>query len=151
MDATPAPTEFTVRHLVQFSETDMAGIAHFSNYFKWMEEVEHAFFRSVGLSVSMAHEGRHLGWPRVSTGCDFLGPVRFEDQLDLTLRVAKVGDKSFSYEVDYAVAGRRVAMGRTTSVCCVLEGGKMRSIAIPPDVREKLGGGPRDSARDDGA
>src|SRR5689334_19819650 len=54
----PMPTEFTVRHLVQFSETDMAGIVHFSNYFRWMEEVEHAFLRSLGMSVSMRHEGK---------------------------------------------------------------------------------------------
>jgi len=29
----------------------MAGVVHFSNYFRWMEIVEHAFFRSLGLSV----------------------------------------------------------------------------------------------------
>ena len=46
--------EFSVTHFVQFSETDMAGIVHFSNFFRWMEEVEHAYFRSLGLSVSMA-------------------------------------------------------------------------------------------------
>ena len=44
--------EFSLTRRVQFSETDMAGIMHFSNFFKMMEEVEHAFFRSVGLSVS---------------------------------------------------------------------------------------------------
>lgn len=132
-------TEFSIQHVVQFFETDLAGIVHFSNYFRWMEEVEHAFFRSVGLSVSMQHEGRHLGWPRVSTSCDFFGPVRFEDEVQLKLRVEKVGEKSLTYEVEYELAGRRVALGKSTSVCCVLEEGKMRSIAIPPDVRKKLG------------
>jgi YbgC/YbaW family acyl-CoA thioester hydrolase len=134
------PTEFAVTHRVQFSETDMAGIVHFSNFFRWMEEVEHAFFRSVGLSVSMQHDGLHLGWPRVSVGCDFFGPVRFEDEVELRLRVTKVGEKSFNYEVDYAVVGRAVALGRTTSVCCVLDGGKMRSVAIPDAIRAKLAG-----------
>ena len=134
------PTEFTVTHRVQFSETDMAGIVHFSNYFRWMEEVEHAFFRSAGLSVSMQHEGRHLGWPRVATACDYAGPVRFEDEVALTLRVTKVGEKSFGYEVAFVVGDRQVALGRLTSVCCVLEAGKMRSIPIPADVRAKLGG-----------
>ncbi|HEX8916588.1 MAG TPA: thioesterase family protein [Humisphaera sp.] len=134
------PTEFSTTHRVQFSETDMAGIVHFSNYFRWMEEVEHAFFRSVGLSVSMRYAGRHLGWPRVSTGCDYFGPVRFEDEVELKLRVTKVGDKSLSYEVDFVVAGKPVALGKTTSVCCVLEDGKMRSTPIPDDVRAKIEG-----------
>jgi acyl-CoA thioester hydrolase len=134
------PTEFSVTHIVQFSETDMAGIVHFANFFRWMEEVEHAFFRSQGLSVSMTHEGQHLGWPRVSTACEFFGPVRFEDEVELKLRVTKVGEKSFNYEVAFGIGGRRVALGKMTSVCCVLEGGAMRSTPIPAEFKAKLGG-----------
>ena len=126
------PATFSILRRVQFAETDMAGIAHFSNFFRMMEEVEHAFFRSVGLSVSMQHDGMHVGWPRVSTGCEFFGPVRFEDEVELRLRVVKLGDKSFSYEVDFLLKGRRMALGKTTSVCCELRpDGTMKSIAIP--------------------
>ena len=45
------PYEFKMTRLVEFAETDMAGIMHFANYFRYMEVVEHAFFRSLGLSV----------------------------------------------------------------------------------------------------
>src|SRR5438270_7455884 len=108
------PTEFSIRRRVQFAETDMAGIMHFANFFRMMEEVEHAFFRSVGLSVSMQHDDIHIGWPRVSAGCEFFGPLKFEDEVELRLRVTRVGDKSFSYEVDFLVRGTRVALGNTT-------------------------------------
>jgi YbgC/YbaW family acyl-CoA thioester hydrolase len=133
------PTEFSITRRIQFSETDMAGIVHFANFFRMMEEVEHAFFRSVGLSVSMQHEGMHIGWPRVAATCEFFGPIRFEDQIELKLRVTKVGEKSFSYEVDFLLDDRRMALGKTTSVCCALEDGAMRSIPIPTALREKLG------------
>ena len=136
------PTEFSITRRVQFAETDMAGIVHFANYFRMMEEVEHAFFRSVGLSVSMQHDGLHVGWPRVAAGCEYFGPIRFEDEVELRLRVVKVGDKSFNYEVDFVVSGRRAAVGKITSVCCAIEpGGAMRSIPIPPALREKLTAG----------
>ena len=136
------PPPFSILRRIQFAETDMAGIAHFSNFFRMMEEVEHAFFRSVGLSVSMQHDGMHVGWPRVSTGCEFFGPVRFEDELELRLRVVRLGGKSFSYEVDFLLAGRRMALGKTTSVCCeLLADGTMRSMPIPPSIREKIGPG----------
>src|SRR3954454_11731606 len=98
------PTEFTTRHLVQFSETDMAGVVHFSNYFRWMEEVEHAFFRSVGLSVHPAATdpaAASISWPRVSAACEYLAPARFEDDVTLTLTVSRLGEKSLSYEVDF--------------------------------------------------
>ncbi|HZL34357.1 MAG TPA: thioesterase family protein [Tepidisphaeraceae bacterium] len=132
------PTEFSINRRVQFSETDMAGIVHFASFFRWMEEVEHAFFRSRGLSVVMEYEGRHIGWPRVSAACEYFGPLRFEDELELRLRVTKIGDKSFNYEVDFLLAGRRVALGKLTAVCCEVAGGAMKSIPIPPSLREKL-------------
>jgi acyl-CoA thioester hydrolase len=132
------PTEFSIRRRVQFAETDMAGIMHFANYFRMMEEVEHAFFRSVGLSVSMQHDDIHVGWPRVSAGCEYFGPIRFEDEVELRLRVVRVGDKSFSYEVDFMLTDKRVALGKTTSVCCALDATGMRAIQIPSALREKL-------------
>jgi acyl-CoA thioester hydrolase len=135
------PTEFTIHRRVQFAETDMAGIAHFSNYFRWMEEAEHAFFRSLGMSVVMRHGDREITWPRVSVACDYSGPVRFEDELELRLHVVKVGGKSLVFEVEVLKGGERVALGKMTSVCCTIEpGGRMRSVAIPADLRAKLEG-----------
>src|SRR4051812_32449149 len=133
------PSSFSILRRIQFAETDMAGIAHFLNFFRVMEGGEDAFFRSVGLSVSMQHDGMHVGWPRVSTSCEFFGPVRFEDELELRLRVVKLGDKSLSYEVDFNLGGRRMALGKTTSVCCELRpDGTMKSIPIPRELRDRL-------------
>jgi YbgC/YbaW family acyl-CoA thioester hydrolase len=133
------PESFSILRRIQFAETDMAGIVHFSNFFRMMEEVEHGFFRSRGLSVSMRHEGVHISWPRVSTGCEFFGPVRFEDELELRLRLVKLGEKSLSYEVDFLLGGRQVALGKTTSVCCEIRpDAPMKSIPIPAALRERL-------------
>ena len=43
--------DFTHQRQVEFAETDMAGIVHFANFFRWMESAEHAFLRSLGHSV----------------------------------------------------------------------------------------------------
>lgn len=133
------PDTFSITRRVAFVETDMAGIVHFSNFFRMMEDVEHAFFRSVGLSVSMQHDDKHIGWPRVSAKCDYSGPVRFEDELELRLRVVKVGEKSLTYEVEFLNLGKKVALGTVTVVCCeLLPGGNVKSIRIPQFIREKL-------------
>ena len=136
----PEPASpFSIRRRVQFAETDMAGIVHFANYFRWMEEVEHAFFRSLGLSVAMTlPDGVRLGWPRVNVGCEYYGPLRFEDEVELRLRVTKVGGKSFSYEVDYLLDGKPVALGRTTSVCCAHTPAGLKAVTIPDPIRQKL-------------
>jgi len=116
----------------------MAGIMHFANYFRLMEEVEHAFLRSVGMSVSMQHDNIHVGWPRVSTACEYFAPVRFEDEIELRLRVTRLGEKSMSYEVEFMLGDKRVALGKLTSVCCELDAKGMKSIPIPPALRAKL-------------
>ena len=87
----------------------------------------------------MQHDGMHVGWPRVSTSCDFFGPVPFEQEVELRLRVTRLGEKSLSYEVDFLFDGRRMALGKTTSVCCELRpDGTMKSIPIPDALRAKL-------------
>ena len=132
--------QHSIKRRIQFSETDLAGVVHFSNYFRMMEEVEHAFFRSLGMSVVMTHEALEIGWPRVSAACEYFGPLRFEDEVELVMRVTKVGEKSFNYEVDFLWEGRRVALGKMTSVCCEMLDKGMRSIRIPDGVRRKLDG-----------
>jgi YbgC/YbaW family acyl-CoA thioester hydrolase len=132
---------FSITRRVQFSETDMAGIMHFSNFFKMMEEVEHAFFRSVGLSVSMQHDDIHIGCPGVYAVCVFLGPFIFQDDGELKMRVVRFGDNSLTYEVEFVVQGNRVALGKTTSVCCDVGSADMQSMNIPAAIREKLLGG----------
>jgi len=135
------PAHHSIKRRVQFHETDMAGVMHFSNYFRLMEEVEHAFFRSLDLSVMMTHEALEIGWPRVAASCEYLGPLRFEDEVEMVMRVTKVGEKSFNYEVEFLWEGRRVALGKMTSVCCEMLESGMRSIAIPPGIRKKLENG----------
>jgi acyl-CoA thioesterase FadM len=97
-------------------------------------------FRAAGLSVQMQHDGVEISWPRVSVGCEFVRPVRFEDELSLRVLIVKLGEKSLNIEVEFTKDGERVALGKSTSVCCEVGKGAMRSIPIPPAIRGKLAG-----------
>ncbi len=133
------PSTFSIPRRIQFADTDMAGIVHFSNFFRWMESAEVEFLRALGLSVTLPWEGQELGFPRVSASCDYLKPARFEDVLDVAVRVEQVGRKSVTYAFAFSKAGEPVATGRISTVCCrVLEGHKLESVEIPPGVRAKL-------------
>ncbi|MFQ5490250.1 MAG: acyl-CoA thioesterase, partial [Phycisphaerae bacterium] len=94
-------TGFTTTRTVTFAETDLAGVMHFSNFFRVMEEVEHAFWRSLGLKVVMPDGDAHISWPRKSVACEFHQPARFEDTLECHLRVTKVGERSVEYEIRF--------------------------------------------------
>jgi acyl-CoA thioester hydrolase len=134
------PAEFRISRSVTFAETDLAGVMHFSNYYRWMEEVEHAFFRSVGMSVVQDHEGVVISWPRVITSCEYFAPLRFEDAIEMHMAITDLSEKAMTYEVEFLKDGRRLARGRTKAVCCEMKDGAFKSVAIPAGIRKKLGG-----------
>jgi acyl-CoA thioester hydrolase len=131
-------TTFRTTRRIEFRDTDAAGIAHFSAFFLYMEQVEHEFLRSLGLSVMTSDADGPISWPRVAAQCDYQGPAHFEDVLDVELQVARLGDKSVSYEFCFTHAGRDVAIGKLTAVCCRMEPAGARAIAIPDWIRSKL-------------
>jgi YbgC/YbaW family acyl-CoA thioester hydrolase len=128
----------TIRR-VEFADTDMAGIVHFANFFRYMEAAEVEFLRARGLSVKLVWEGQPLGFPRVSASCDFLHPARFEDLLDVAVKVDNVGKKSVTYAFEFSLKGEIIARGKVSSVCCLVqENRELKSIPIPAGIRERL-------------
>ena len=131
--------EIRTTRRVEFAETDKAGIVHFSNFFRYMEEAEHAFLRSIGSSVVIKSNNLELSWPRVSASCDFRSPAFFEDVLDVHVWVARKGEKSVEYRIAISREGTALARGRLTSVCCVCHPDhRMQSVPILKEVSEKI-------------
>lgn len=133
------PTPFRMQRRVEFRDTDAAGIAHFSVFFLYMEQTEHAWLRELGASVLTRDEAGKISWPRVSARCDYRAPVEFEDLLDVELEVRRLGAKSVTYGFRFLKAGRLAAEGEVTAVCCrIREGSPPESIPIPPALRNLM-------------
>ncbi len=136
--------EFKLTRIVEFAETDMAGIMHFSNFFRLMEETEHSFFRSLGISVHQEVDNQLIGWPRVNATCEYSHPLKFEDKVEIHLLVKEIQEKSITYQYQFRkIDGDdilAVARGEITTICVQLnaEKGEMESIAIPPQILEKM-------------
>jgi YbgC/YbaW family acyl-CoA thioester hydrolase len=141
------PHDFKIQRRVEFSETDMAGIMHYSNFFRFMETAEHAFYRSLGYSVVMAHFDPPLGWPRVHAECDYFKPLRFEDLVEVHLLVKEKKSKSLTYVFRfYKLNGTReeVARGSLTVVCVAHKDGTMRATDMPKELADKIEVAPGD-------
>jgi 4-hydroxybenzoyl-CoA thioesterase/acyl-CoA thioester hydrolase len=132
--------KFVTTRRVEFCETDAAGIVHFASYLCYMEQAEHEFLRSLGLTVSEPQDdGSHLSWPRVHVECDFHGSAKFEDVLEITVFVSRLGSKSVTYEFEIMRGGGAIAKGRVIAVCCnVKSGHSLKSIAVPQKYSELL-------------
>ena len=124
---------------VEFRDTDAAGIVHFSVFFNYMEEAEHALLRELDLSVVMQDEQGRFSFPRVSVNCEYSAPLRFGDVVSVDLAVERVGTSSVKYLFDFTKDDRPIARGKVTAVCCRLaDGAKPAAMPIPLDIRSKL-------------
>lgn len=134
---------FSMTRRVTFAETDMAGILHFSNYFRYMEETEHAFFRSLGFRVHSCEKSGAWGWARRNASCDYQRPLRYEDEVELQLTVKEKRTKAFVYQVRFVLDGDEVARGELTAVC-VEKGpdGKLRAAEMPAAVAAAIDAAP---------
>ena len=125
---------------MEFHETDMAGIVHFSNFYKYMEQAEHEYFRSLGLTiVDTQKDGSVIGWPRVSAKCSFESPVYYGDELEIRLTVERLGVKSLTIAYEFWRNQTKIAKGKMKTVCChFTHGNPMTSIEIPEWIRQKI-------------
>ncbi|HAU49090.1 MAG TPA: thioesterase [Planctomycetaceae bacterium] len=148
---------FRCRRIVEFRDTDAAGIAHFSAFFFWMESAEHEFLRELGIRVvdnapedeeSLRRElasgegvGRELevSWPRVSVSADYKAAVRFGDTLDVFIAVAERGTSSITYRFRFENSGNLVAIGTVVVVRCLMRHGmKPLPVKIPAGISERM-------------
>ena len=131
--------EFRTRRRVEFADTDVSGLVHFSRFFVFMETAEHELLRSLGTEVHTEHEGHRIGWPRVRATCEYLSPVGFGDELEIVVSVRRKGTKSMTWGFRFLHGERQVARGEITAVCCVLdEPGGLRAIEVPAAIADRV-------------
>lgn len=149
MHANSMADRFHYRRRVNFAETDLAGIMHFSRFFLWMEEAEHAFYRSVGLSVHPLQHGfpeTATGWPRVKASAQYHLPLQFEEEVEIELLVAEMRTKAIRYLFRFwknpdEPGNRRLAATGELVVVAVhadRETRAMRAAVIPDAFRERI-------------
>ena len=128
-------SEYRFTRRVQFYETDVAGIVHFSWFFRYMEEAEHALWREAGLSIHPPDSD--IGWPRIASSFEFYRPLRFEDEFDVHLRVAEMTKKTIRYECTLTKNAEKIASG-TMTIACVRKRPTMQGIEIPKEIADRI-------------
>lgn len=131
-------TEFRTSRRVEFADADMGGIVHFARYLVFMETAEHDFLRSLGSDAFSTTDGKTIGWPRVEVSCQYLSPAHYGDELEIHLRIARKGTSSLTYAMTISTAGRLVARGRMSSVCCLMGNDGLESIPMPAVLSRRI-------------
>ena len=124
---------------VEFRDTDAAGIVHFSVFFSYMEQAEHDMWRTLGTSVVHKTPDGVFSWPRVSAKCDYKIAIKFEQIIDIEVRLLNIGTKSLTFGFVFRRDDDLIAEGSVTTVCCMISDDRtIVSTSIPDELRSLL-------------
>ncbi|MEN6567533.1 MAG: thioesterase family protein [Veillonellales bacterium] len=126
----------TVREKVRFVETDMMGVAHHSNYFRWFEMGRVEYLRQVGIYLNELMAAG-IVFPITSVDCQYRASAKFDDYILIETTLAEVSRAKmvFSYDVRRETDGVLLAAGHTTNVFTNHDG---KVIRLPAQYYEPL-------------
>lgn len=130
----------TVHVRVPFVDVDSSLRIHFTAMFRYLEVAEHELMRSLGLPYATSLQS--LAFPRVHLECDFQGAIRFDDEIDVTARIERVGNSSWTVAFEAYPPGAAaadaptLATGRMTIVAMDLA--TERATSLPDELRRAL-------------
>jgi YbgC/YbaW family acyl-CoA thioester hydrolase len=112
-------------------------MVHFSVFFRYMEEAEHAVWRRAGLDIFENHEER--SWPRISAAFDFKAPLRFQDEFEVHTEIGPVSRSTIQWVHVIMRGDVVIGTGSVTAVYVAKNrDGSMKSAEIPAAVISKL-------------
>ncbi|MBI4264038.1 MAG: acyl-CoA thioesterase [Acidobacteria bacterium] len=129
-------SQYRLRRRVHFYEVDSAGIVHFSWYFRYMEEAEHALWREAGLSI--APSGAEIGFPRVAAAFDYRQVLRFEEEFEVAIAITAIEPKTMSYACRITRGATPIATGTLRIACVNKLARPWKMIAIPSDIAARF-------------
>jgi acyl-CoA thioester hydrolase len=115
---------------VAWADTDAGGRIHFTAVFRWVEAAETALMRRLGLLDEWG------SYPRRRVEANYLKVLVFEDEIEVRLRVERVGRTSITYGWEIATNGETYVDGRHTVVHVDEQGA---AAELPDAVRFALG------------
>ena len=129
-------SEYRYRRRVQFADTDVAGVVHFSWIARYMEEAEHALWREAGLSI--APRDQPVGFPRVGLSIDFAAPLYFEDEFEVHVRIEAISRRTIRYAHTITRGDTVIATGTMTAACVQQPPAPMKAVEIPQAILDRL-------------
>jgi acyl-CoA thioester hydrolase len=121
----------------RYGECDMQGIVFNARWLDYFDDACTRFFEHLGYEPKQTFmEGGPFDFTVAKAVLEFRGPARFDDEVRIEVRPARLGNSSFDLAFTATVDGRPACQGTTTYV--FVEPGTLESRPIPPDVRERM-------------
>ena len=121
---------------VGFSDTDAQGIVYYGRYLPYFDAARVEYHRHLGLLEASADEQEFV--MRANT-IEYLAPARFDDLIEVFMRVARIGRTSVGYELAAYKYEDDVLMVTAQQTLVLVDLGERRARTIPDEYRDKIG------------
>jgi acyl-CoA thioester hydrolase len=124
--------DFTHVEQVRFRDLDPMGHVNNAVFLTYIEQARVAFLAEVGAATAL--EDMNMVVARVEI--DFRAPVRFGQEVEISVRASRFGTKSFDLDYVLRVDGEIVAEAKSVQVAYDYE--RREPVPLPAQWREKM-------------
>ena len=127
----------TVRHKVNFYDTDAMAVVHHSNYIRWFEIGRVEFLREAGITLNQLMDEGYV-FPITEVSAKYVNSAKFDDELiiETTPEALTKAKMAFTYRILRASDDTLLVTGRTQNVFTSMETGKITR--LPETYYNKL-------------
>ena len=129
---------YTLRGRVRWFETDAAGVAHFTQFLVYCENLEKEFLYSDPINLSDI-EAKHGIWiPRVHVECRYKYPLYFNDEYRVELINIDLGNSSIKFKYIIYNETHKRESGECIITIVTVDKASNRPVPIPIELRNRL-------------
>ncbi len=129
-----ANAPFVTTDYIRWEDIDLAGIARYSAYTRFLDIAETDLYRSLGTPLSKLHAQYKLWLPRKVMHIEYFSPAKLDDQVVIVAYFSNIGRTSVTMNVDLFRDDRKtlIAAAHLVLVCVDIE---LKKIALPQEFR----------------
>lgn len=128
---------FVTRIRVRFGDCDPAGLVYYPVIFHYCHVAMEEFIEArCGMSYDRLMRDYRLGFPTVNVRAEFLAPLVYGDEAEVTVSVARVGRTSVTFEYALRRAGDGTLCARSVQVHAAMNLDTRRAVPVADGLRD---------------
>jgi acyl-CoA thioester hydrolase len=128
------PFKYSALTRVGFSDTDAQGIVYYGRYLPYFDTARVEYHRHLGL---LRRETEHEFVMRASA-LEYLAPARFDDLIEVFIRVSRLGRTSTTYECAAYLVERDVLMVTARQTLVLVDLDERRAAPVPEGYKQAI-------------
>jgi len=128
------PFKFSASTRVGFSDTDAQGVVYYGRYMPYFDLARVEYHRHLDMLRAGPHDREFV---MRAMSVEYHAPARFDDMIEVDVRIARIGTSSVTYEFAAFLEGRVLAV-TATQTAVLVDLGSRRPNPIPDWWREKI-------------